>query len=184
MIVNPDKVINGIVTLFDQNKAVIDTLINLYLKGRELTILKGERKVIANTHLPALELEPATGEASWFACRVQRADFSIRVILTMWNGNEALAQEFLGLLTTMIARILMWPPTIQRRIPETDFYLVDSGVKGLQYTTIRQGSIRQAEFIWYGWTIEHFDNRLFLSGGEGITGAPPDSMLVPQAGAL
>lgn len=166
MLLNINNVVNGIKNLFCENQAQIDTLVNLYQMGRTLNIMKGERITIPNYMYPVLQLEPQDSPVSWFATRTRRADFNVRVILDVWNGDEEKAVEFLGLLTTIVGRILIWPPYAQWRIPGTAYWLVDSGATNLQYTTRRQGTIRRAEFMWTGWVIEQYPNSIFITGGD------------------
>jgi len=135
MLVNVNNVIQGLEDLIELNRPQIDTLVKLYQRDRGLSVLLGERHPVPNAYLPALMLEPTSSSIGWQYHRAQREDLNITCILEIWNGNEDLATEFIGLLTTLIGRIFMWPPYLQRRIPRTAFTFVDSKVNTLTYTT-------------------------------------------------
>ena len=96
------------------------------------------------------------------------------------NGKEDVAIEYLGLLTTLIGRIMMWPPYLRRQIPGTNCCLVDSKIEDLNYRLVHEGRIRVAEFNWTGWVIERFDNRLWVTGSEGMSGAPIGAAEAPK----
>lgn len=182
MIVDVDKVIDKVKELLELNAVQVNTLVALYMKDRKLTILKGERATIPNSWFPALEIEPLSGDSSWQYCRTQREDIALKLVLNVWNGDEEKATEFLGLLTTLVAKILLWPPYLQTRIPKTDFFLVDSRAENVTYSVQRNGTVRVAEFTWRGWVIEHFRNDLFITGGSGLTGGSATNLA--QSGVL
>jgi len=165
VIVNSNNVLEGMEELITLNKVQIDTLVNLYQRDRILSVFKGERPVVPNSFFPCVMFEPNNTRMSWQATRTQREDIAIRIILEVWNGDEDMAQEFLGILTTLVGRIFMWPPYLSRRIPKTAFVLVDSRIEDLQYTVRREGTVRRAEFNWTGWVIERFDANVFGTGG-------------------
>jgi len=159
MYTNPSNISKTLTKLLDRNAAQINQVIQAYQGSRKkLMVLEGTRKVILADAYPIFVVEPGSASGMWATTRAQRPRYSFRCTLTVKVGNDNSGVEYLCTLGNVIAEILTSPENLQLPVyNETKWdlngglcqtFFLDSSVDDANFSSVKEGSIRQAEFSW------------------------------------
>jgi hypothetical protein len=164
-----NRIVDTVLTFYEGEKPLFDTIIANYLDNRQLTLFKGIRKVIPESNLPSIEVAPVSSQLSWHACRVQEDNPSLEIQVSVNIWDPALAVDLEGKLVSLAVRILVQPPQLRPQIQGTNIWLYDSVLPSVQYgSTAAQGNMRVAKISWSGKALDYLTDTLFfpfLQGG-------------------
>ena len=174
MYTNPSNVIKTIIKLLEDNRAVIDKVVQDYQDDRSLSIFEGMRKSLPASSFPSFELEPTTGTSEWFACRSQMPRFSVQMTLTIINDNPDYFVEYPSTLATILVKILTAPSNLQLKVQNekkfdpdvglVDTYIQDSFIESTTYNASTDGTIRTVVFDWFCTINEPYPESQFDNG--------------------
>jgi hypothetical protein len=161
-LVEINRVVDTILTFYEEEKPLFDTLISNYLDNRQITLYKGIRKVIPESNLPSIEVGPVSSQLSWHACRVQEDNPSLEIHISTNIWDPALAVDLEGKLVSLATRILAHPPHLRPQIQGSNTWIYDSVLPTVQYgATSAQGNIRVAQISWTGKLLDYLADSLF-----------------------
>jgi len=174
------------------NSESIDSVIQVYEPDKGLTVLEGMRKTLPIDAFPLLEIEPTSGSNSWYTSRAQMPRYNCNCTLTVSNDNEDYGVEYIATLATAVVEIMTDPQNLQLRVINevrwdpnagmTPTYLTDSLVEDVTYNASKDGTIRTAEFSWFGMIHEPFPDShfwIFFSNFMEPTEVRPREIIVP-----
>lgn len=156
-----DKVADTLILFIEQQRAVYDTIIDMYYEGRRLNIFLGKRATIPASSLPSIEVDGKSESIGWHACRVQQEEPSMSLEITTDNSDPTSAFRLQAALVSLTTRILAAPPSLRTLIKGTRTHLYDSLPNNVAYGTAGQGRMRVATVTWQGKSLEYLSNRLF-----------------------
>ena len=121
-------------------------------------VLEGERKVVPIGAYPIFTIEPGTVAGSWATTRAQRPRYSFSCVLKVKVDNEKFGVEYITTLGATIAEIMTNPENLQLPIvgeSKWDLvgglcqtYMLNSTVEDANYGSLKEGTLRRAEFNW------------------------------------
>ena len=159
MYTNPSNIVKTEISLLQRNNLSINSIVRQYQSNRKLTVLEGMRNTLPADAYPSFEIEPGTGTNQWATTRAQRPRYDFTCTLTVKVDNPNYGVEYITTLATSICEIMTSPENLQLRIlNEThwdsegglvDTYMLDSLVENLNYSSLKEGSVRTAEFSWF-----------------------------------
>lgn len=158
MYTNPSNIINTLIGLLERNAVSINQCVQYFNPRDNLTVLKGERKVIPQKAFPALEIEPTSASNQWGTTRAQRPEYNFNCVLTTSTNVEKLHVEYITTVLTRIVEIMTSPENLQLRIVNetkwslsgslVETFMLDSLIGDVTYSSNKEGTIRMAEFGW------------------------------------
>lgn len=181
MYTNPSNIVKTLVDLLDRNQMAINNVVSIYQgSSRKLMVLPGMRKVVPASAYPVFEIEPTDVQNQWATTRAQRPQFNFRCTLTVVVDNEAFGVEYICTLGSVIADILTSPENLQLNVVNetkwdfngglTQTQILDSFISNTNYSAVKEGSIRKAEFNWFATIHEPYpESRWKLGGGNNPT---------------
>lgn len=164
-----NRVVDMVLSFYQEEKPLFDTIIANYLDNKQLTLYKGIRKQIPESNIPCIEVGPVSNDVSWHAVRVQEEKISldIRVTVNVWEPTLAIDLE--GKLVSLATRILTYPPHLRPQIPGTPVWLYDSDLPSVQYgSPAAGGNMRVSKITWSGKALDYLSDNMFppfLQGG-------------------
>ncbi len=153
----------------EEQRPVLETVVNYYNVGRRITLLFGRYRVIPAQSLPSIEVAALSDATDWRFTRVQGEVTSLEVDVTVDIRQVELGNRCLNDLASVVTAVLASPPHLQGHITGTPDYLLKSLPSGTSYETIADGTQRVARISWSGDRLIYLMNSLF---------APP--LQVPQ----
>lgn len=164
-LIQVDKIQDTVISWFEAERAVFDTIIDLYYTGRRVNFFLGRRPVIPSASLPSVEVSAVTDNISWHACRVQGVEPSLQIDITTDNQHPEMAQRLQASLVTLVTRILASPVHLLPHIQGTHTHFYDALPSDVKYDqTAQNGSQRVATVSWRGKYLEYLANRHFQPG--------------------
>ena len=162
--------------LIERNEEPINQIIHQYEPSKRLTVFEGVRKTLPVSAFPSFEIEPTSGSTEWPVTRAQRPRFTFNCMLTVVNSNEDYGVEYLATLTTVLAHIMTDPTSLQLAIEDhvkfdpskgiVTAYMLDSLVDSITYNSIKEGTVRIAEFSWWVMVHEPYPDSKWMGGDD------------------
>jgi len=157
---NPHSIILTLRNLLDRNSQQINQVVRFYQGGNhKLLVLEGMRKVVPIDAYPVLEIEPGDVPNQWATTRAQRPRYQFRCTLTAKIDKESMGVEYVCTLGAAIAEIMTSPENLQLPVVnETKWdlvgglcqtFILDSLIDNANYSAVKSGSMRVAEFNWF-----------------------------------
>lgn len=129
-----------------------------------LSVVKGIFNQRPISVMPILEIEPDSEQSEWATTQAQRPQFDITIRLSVATSNRELSVEYITGMVRRIKIILNDPRRLQSSI--IDAYgrqqmkynwdgsllainFLDSYVERVDYKTLQEGTIRQANMSWF-----------------------------------
>lgn len=164
---NISNIMDGLITIVQNNMDTIEETIDVYEAGKKLTIFKGNRSSIPASSFPSLELEPTSGSMEWNSTDSQLAEYSIDFTLTISTQVLDISAEYIGALTRDLVQIFNMPynmhfiipnetgfnPTTQNYCPLTIQF---GSVSSVAYNANREGTLRLSQWTWTGGAREAY----------------------------
>lgn len=171
MYTNVSNIIDTVIDLLSRNALQLNSIVQEYQPSRELCVFKGMRNTLPVDAYPSLELEPTTAVNQWATTRAQRPRYSIQCTLTTRTDNERRHVEYISTLVNSIVSIMTSPENLQMTVlNETRWdpngglvsnVITDSLVEDVTYNSVKDGTIRTAEFPWFALIHEPFPDFKF-----------------------
>jgi len=163
MYTNVSNIVDTVILVINTQRESIDKLLHTYVEDSCLNIIKGNRKVIPDSAMPSLEIEPVSATTEWATLRAQRPRYELSLKLSVRNSNEDYGVEYITSIANFISQILTNPLNLQLKIVNevkwdlneglVETYILDSFSDNVSYSASKDGSIRTAEFNW--WCVVH-----------------------------
>jgi hypothetical protein len=151
-----------LISWIEEQRPVIDTLIDTYYTDRRLSIFLGRRSAIPSSDLPSVEVSAVTDNVGWHACRVQQATPSIQIDVTIDNKDPKSSVRLQSKLVYISTTIINEPVHLLPQINGTNTHLFDSLATDVRYDqTAANGSQRVATISWGGKYLKYLENRQF-----------------------
>lgn len=178
MYTNPHNIILTMVHLLEQYAPVINKIVRVYEGSKSLNVFEGMRLTLPMAAYPSFEVEPQNASNEWATTRAQRPRHNFRCTLTVKASKEEFGVEYITTLATVISQIMCSPENLQLKIVnETkwdaygglwDTYMLNSFVEDITYSSVKEGTMRAAEFSWFVQIHEPFPNSKFKVGDPGL----------------
>ncbi len=171
MLIPVDRVIDTVLSWFELERNVYDTLIDQHFQGRRITFFKGLRKVIPESDYPSIEVGPTSDQWSWEFVRVQGDTMALEIHITTSNKNPADALVLSSRLASLTGRILTRPQHLRGRIEGTSHWFQDCNVGPVTYNAGGYNfNIRVDQIAWSGKILEYLDDSDFDPSMQAGTG--------------
>ena len=85
------RIADTLLTVLQEERALFDTVVDIYYSGRRMNFIKEVRKSIPTSSVPSIEASPTSGDLQWSFLRVLEDTLTFRFDITTDNGYPELA---------------------------------------------------------------------------------------------
>lgn len=171
MYINPYNIEKGLCELLEANNDKIQEIIKAFYGSKtdkKLHVFKSVMPSLQQQFFPSLEMEPTNIDNKWITTEAEYCTYTIRFILTVNFEKNELGTNLLSTLARSIIEIFTYPSNRCFKIPNeiiwnpvaksyTDAWVQYGDVTGLQFNSIKGGTIRIAQWNWTGEVIEGYN---------------------------
>jgi len=178
MYTNPHNLAATLIFLLEKNNQQINQTIRAYQSSKELVVLEGLRATLPVDMYPSFEIEATNSDNIWATTRAQRPTYNFTCTLTVKVDNVKFGMEYICTLATVLSEIMTDPQNLQMKVLNetkwspygglSDTYILDSLVSGATYDSVKDGSIRMAEFQWFATIHEPFPESKWQIGNSDM----------------
>lgn len=171
MYINPYNIEKGLQGLLEANADKIQNIIKAFYgekTKKSLHIFKSVMPTLPQEQFPSLEMEPTSIDNEWITTEAEYNTYTIRFMLTVNFEKNELATNLLTTLTRTIVEIFTYPNNRCFKIPNekiwnpvgkeyVDAWVQYGDISGLQFDSVKGGTVRVAQWTWTGKVLEGYD---------------------------
>ena len=171
MYINPYNIEKGLCELLEANSEKIQNIIKAFYgekTNKSLHVFKSIMPSLQQQYFPSLEMESTSIDNEWLSTEAEYNTYTIKFVLTVNFEKNELAMNLLTTLARSIVEIftypsnrcfkipneVTWDPTTQQYV---DAWVQYGDVNGLQFDSVKGGTIRIAQWNWTGKVLEGYN---------------------------